>query len=186
MHMHIGLHVSLWVHLINKIHILQIEPQLQNGRNIVVAAHGNSLRSIIMYLEKLTSQEVIHYFLRIAKWLKVLSSIRLSFICLLNRLPIWNYLLGFHYFTYTSMGDFWRGAVLLDLRSMEFMLIPGYELSALCCTWSCHLWIFHSRIFNCLFRSFLVCRFQLPSKASMTEEIKSLNFVCFALHDWNN
>ncbi|KAJ6682594.1 PHOSPHOGLYCERATE MUTASE [Salix koriyanagi] len=35
-----------------------IEPQLQNGRNIVVAAHGNSLRSIIMYLEKLTSQEV--------------------------------------------------------------------------------------------------------------------------------
>lgn len=35
-----------------------IEPQLQNGRNIMVAAHGNSLRSIIMYLEKLTSQEV--------------------------------------------------------------------------------------------------------------------------------
>ncbi|KAK9757541.1 hypothetical protein RND81_01G169200 [Saponaria officinalis] len=35
-----------------------IEPQLQSGKNIVIAAHGNSLRSIIMYLDKLTSQEV--------------------------------------------------------------------------------------------------------------------------------
>lgn len=32
----------------------------------MVAAHGNSLRSIIMYLDKLTSQEVTNYFLRIA------------------------------------------------------------------------------------------------------------------------
>lgn len=39
-----------------KEHIL---PQLQSGKNIVIAAHGNSLRSIIMYLDKLTSQEVI-------------------------------------------------------------------------------------------------------------------------------
>nr|XP_028961058.1 uncharacterized protein LOC103408571 isoform X3 [Malus domestica] len=37
----------------------QIEPQLQSGKNVLVAAHGNSLRSIIMYLERLTSQEVI-------------------------------------------------------------------------------------------------------------------------------
>lgn len=37
----------------------QIEPQLQSGKNIMIAAHGNSLRSIIMYLDKLTSQEVI-------------------------------------------------------------------------------------------------------------------------------
>uniref|UniRef100_A0A7N0ZUX9 phosphoglycerate mutase (2,3-diphosphoglycerate-dependent) n=1 Tax=Kalanchoe fedtschenkoi TaxID=63787 RepID=A0A7N0ZUX9_KALFE len=36
-----------------------IEPQLQSGKNIMIAAHGNSLRSIIMYLDKLTSQEVI-------------------------------------------------------------------------------------------------------------------------------
>ncbi|XP_074272644.1 2,3-bisphosphoglycerate-dependent phosphoglycerate mutase 1-like [Silene latifolia] len=36
-----------------------IEPQLQSGKNIVIVAHGNSLRSIIMYLDKLTSQEVI-------------------------------------------------------------------------------------------------------------------------------
>ncbi|KAK1436383.1 hypothetical protein QVD17_02162 [Tagetes erecta] len=37
----------------------QIEPQLQEGKNVMIAAHGNSLRSIIMYLDKLTSQEVI-------------------------------------------------------------------------------------------------------------------------------
>ncbi|KAK6130702.1 hypothetical protein DH2020_035556 [Rehmannia glutinosa] len=36
-----------------------IEPQLLSGKNVMIAAHGNSLRSIIMYLDKLTSQEVI-------------------------------------------------------------------------------------------------------------------------------
>lgn len=37
-----------------------IEPQLFSGKNVMIAAHGNSLRSIIMYLDKLTSQEVIN------------------------------------------------------------------------------------------------------------------------------
>ncbi|KAF8024886.1 hypothetical protein BT93_F1902 [Corymbia citriodora subsp. variegata] len=37
----------------------EIEPQLFIGKNVMIAAHGNSLRSIIMYLEKLTSQEVM-------------------------------------------------------------------------------------------------------------------------------
>ncbi|WOG90593.1 hypothetical protein DCAR_0309837 [Daucus carota subsp. sativus] len=37
----------------------QIEPQLLSGKNVMIAAHGNSLRSIIMYLDKLTSEEVI-------------------------------------------------------------------------------------------------------------------------------
>uniref|UniRef100_A0A0R0JEZ5 phosphoglycerate mutase (2,3-diphosphoglycerate-dependent) n=1 Tax=Glycine max TaxID=3847 RepID=A0A0R0JEZ5_SOYBN len=37
----------------------QIEPQLLSGKNVMISAHGNSLRSIIMYLDKLTSQEVI-------------------------------------------------------------------------------------------------------------------------------
>ncbi|XP_074589326.1 2,3-bisphosphoglycerate-dependent phosphoglycerate mutase 1-like [Curcuma longa] len=37
----------------------QIVPQLLDGKNVMIAAHGNSLRSIIMYLDKLTSQEVI-------------------------------------------------------------------------------------------------------------------------------
>lgn len=41
---------------------LQIVPQLQSGKNVMIAAHGNSLRSIIMYLDKLTSQEVIYRF----------------------------------------------------------------------------------------------------------------------------
>ncbi|KAF3796890.1 2-3-bisphosphoglycerate-dependent phosphoglycerate mutase [Nymphaea thermarum] len=36
-----------------------IEPQLHAGKHVMIAAHGNSLRSIIMYLDKLTSQEVI-------------------------------------------------------------------------------------------------------------------------------
>ncbi|KAL3514088.1 hypothetical protein ACH5RR_026805 [Cinchona calisaya] len=36
-----------------------IEPKLRSGKNVMIAAHGNSLRSIIMYLDKLTSQEVI-------------------------------------------------------------------------------------------------------------------------------
>eukprot|EP01018_Ginkgo_biloba_P009453 Gb_11592 [translate_table: standard] len=35
----------------------QIEPLLHIGKNVLIAAHGNSLRSIIMYLDKLTSQE---------------------------------------------------------------------------------------------------------------------------------
>ncbi|KAI5054024.1 hypothetical protein GOP47_0031083 [Adiantum capillus-veneris] len=39
--------------------VKEIEPQLAAGKNILIAAHGNSLRSIIMYLDKLTSQEVI-------------------------------------------------------------------------------------------------------------------------------
>ncbi|GAB2224270.1 hypothetical protein Droror1_Dr00005022 [Drosera rotundifolia] len=36
-----------------------IEPQLSAGNNVMIAAHGNSLRSIIMHLDALTSQEVI-------------------------------------------------------------------------------------------------------------------------------
>ncbi|CAH2067784.1 unnamed protein product [Thlaspi arvense] len=35
-----------------------IQPELAFGNNVMIAAHGNSLRSIIMYLDKLTSQEV--------------------------------------------------------------------------------------------------------------------------------
>ena len=36
-----------------------IAPQLQAGHNVLVAAHGNSLRSIVMDLEKLTRDEVL-------------------------------------------------------------------------------------------------------------------------------
>ncbi|XVE80149.1 hypothetical protein DITRI_Ditri14bG0116300 [Diplodiscus trichospermus] len=38
---------------------VQIEPWLLTRKNDMIAAHGNSLRSIIMYLDKLTSQENI-------------------------------------------------------------------------------------------------------------------------------
>ncbi|XP_062233335.1 2,3-bisphosphoglycerate-dependent phosphoglycerate mutase 1-like isoform X2 [Phragmites australis] len=37
----------------------QIVPQLMAGKHVMVAAHGNSLRSIIMHLDKLTSQETL-------------------------------------------------------------------------------------------------------------------------------
>ncbi|CAM6011887.1 unnamed protein product [Sphagnum balticum] len=37
----------------------KVVPELEAGKNVLIAAHGNSLRSIIMYLDKLTSQEVI-------------------------------------------------------------------------------------------------------------------------------
>ena len=36
-----------------------IIPQLSNGKNLFVAAHGNSLRSIIMSIESLTKEEVL-------------------------------------------------------------------------------------------------------------------------------
>ena len=36
-----------------------IIPSLKQGKNVLVAAHGNSLRSIIMSLQKLDTTEVI-------------------------------------------------------------------------------------------------------------------------------
>ncbi|XLT47463.1 hypothetical protein HN873_040067 [Arachis hypogaea] len=37
----------------------QIEPQLLSEKNVMIAAHGNSLRSIILYVDNLTSQEIV-------------------------------------------------------------------------------------------------------------------------------
>lgn len=49
--------------MLRRILFLQIEPQLLRGRHVMVVAHANSLRSIIMYLDKLTSEEVrLHIF----------------------------------------------------------------------------------------------------------------------------
>ena len=36
-----------------------IVPQLERGRNVLVAAHGNSLRSIVMHLDRLTKEQVL-------------------------------------------------------------------------------------------------------------------------------
>jgi 2,3-bisphosphoglycerate-dependent phosphoglycerate mutase len=37
----------------------KIRPFLEEGSNVLVAAHGNSLRSIVMYLDKLTKDQVV-------------------------------------------------------------------------------------------------------------------------------
>ncbi|MDW8307034.1 MAG: 2,3-bisphosphoglycerate-dependent phosphoglycerate mutase [Leptospiraceae bacterium] len=37
----------------------EILPQLSSGHNILISAHGNSLRSIVMYLDGLTKEEVL-------------------------------------------------------------------------------------------------------------------------------
>ncbi len=36
-----------------------IAPELKAGKNIIIAAHGNSLRALIMHLEQLTSEEIL-------------------------------------------------------------------------------------------------------------------------------
>jgi 2,3-bisphosphoglycerate-dependent phosphoglycerate mutase len=36
-----------------------IFPEIKNGKNIIVAAHGNSLRSIVMHLDNLTKEQVL-------------------------------------------------------------------------------------------------------------------------------
>jgi 2,3-bisphosphoglycerate-dependent phosphoglycerate mutase len=38
----------------------QIEPLLQKGGNILVVAHGNSLRALMMHLEKISEEEIAH------------------------------------------------------------------------------------------------------------------------------
>lgn len=37
----------------------EILPPLESGKNVLVSAHGNSLRSIIMWIEKLSPEEVV-------------------------------------------------------------------------------------------------------------------------------
>lgn len=39
----------------------EIEPKLKEGKNIVIAAHGNSLRALIMYLEKMTPAQILEF-----------------------------------------------------------------------------------------------------------------------------
>jgi 2,3-bisphosphoglycerate-dependent phosphoglycerate mutase len=36
-----------------------IEPLLKEGKDVLIVAHGNSLRSIMMYLEKMTKEEIL-------------------------------------------------------------------------------------------------------------------------------
>lgn len=39
----------------------EIEPKLKAGKNIVIAAHGNSLRALIMYLENMTPAQILEF-----------------------------------------------------------------------------------------------------------------------------
>jgi len=39
----------------------EILPKLKAGKNIVIAAHGNSLRALIMYLEKMTPAQILAF-----------------------------------------------------------------------------------------------------------------------------
>lgn len=36
----------------------EIEPKLRAGKNVLVVAHGNSLRALLMYLEKISPQDI--------------------------------------------------------------------------------------------------------------------------------
>ena len=38
----------------------EIEPQLLKGKNVIIAAHGNSLRALVMYLEKLDKISIMN------------------------------------------------------------------------------------------------------------------------------
>lgn len=37
----------------------KIEPELKAGKDVIIAAHGNSLRALIMYLENLSPEEIL-------------------------------------------------------------------------------------------------------------------------------
>lgn len=38
----------------------RIEPELRKGKNILISAHGNSLRALMMYLEKMSREEILN------------------------------------------------------------------------------------------------------------------------------
>ncbi len=39
----------------------EIIPKLKEGKNIVIAAHGNSLRALIMFLEQMTPEQILEF-----------------------------------------------------------------------------------------------------------------------------
>lgn len=39
----------------------QILPKLKQGKNVVIAAHGNSLRALIMYLENMSPEQILEF-----------------------------------------------------------------------------------------------------------------------------
>ncbi|MCB0410555.1 MAG: 2,3-bisphosphoglycerate-dependent phosphoglycerate mutase [Flavobacteriales bacterium] len=39
----------------------EIVPKLKSGKNVILVAHGNSLRALIMYLEKMTPEQILEF-----------------------------------------------------------------------------------------------------------------------------
>lgn len=39
----------------------EIAPLLQQGKNVIIAAHGNSLRALVMHLEKMSPDEILKF-----------------------------------------------------------------------------------------------------------------------------
>jgi 2,3-bisphosphoglycerate-dependent phosphoglycerate mutase len=39
----------------------EIAPKLKAGKNVIIVAHGNSLRALIMYLEKMTPKQILEF-----------------------------------------------------------------------------------------------------------------------------
>ena len=39
-----------------------IEPELENGKKIIIVAHGNSLRGLIKYLDNISDKDIINLF----------------------------------------------------------------------------------------------------------------------------
>jgi len=39
----------------------EIEPLLKQGKNIVIVAHGNSLRALVMHLEKMSPEQILEF-----------------------------------------------------------------------------------------------------------------------------
>lgn len=39
----------------------RIAPHLEKGETVLISAHGNSLRSIVMYIENLTPDEIVKF-----------------------------------------------------------------------------------------------------------------------------
>jgi len=100
---------NIYKELIPLSSILQIEPQLLSGKNVMISAHGNSLRSIIMYLDKLTSQEVAGVF-KIIVALKFAYYSTYSFF-FFTRSLVWNCQLEFPCFTFSKREDSLGGEV---------------------------------------------------------------------------
>jgi 2,3-bisphosphoglycerate-dependent phosphoglycerate mutase len=38
----------------------EIAPSLRNGKKVIITAHGNSLRALVKYLDKVTDEEIVH------------------------------------------------------------------------------------------------------------------------------